>query len=166
MCVCKCYCIYIYCSIRLLGLDKQWGTYIYKNIILYFYLSRWWCLCEAGEQSESSCTERSHRKSELPTGTDFSQNSRPYIVLKLQRNPHTMHVFHWSWLTPTHCLLFISHSFHPHNACFSLVTAYTHTFLISGNHFVDFIYSQMYLSTTSTEFIASQSDILQYQYQW
>ena len=43
----------------------------------------------------------------------------------------------------------------------SLVIAYTLALLVSGNHFVDFIYGRMYLSTTSARFIASHGDILQ-----
>ena len=99
---------------------------------------------------ESSHIRRSRRKSELSAGTDFNQNSRPYIVLKLVRDPHAMLVFYWSRLTPR-------------NACFLLVSAYTHAmlvfqwlwfthtqylftivhtnaFLVSSNHFPDFMH--------------------------
>ena len=48
---------------------------------------------------------------------------------------HTMFVLHWSWLTPMHCLF-------------------------SGSHFVDFIYGQMYQTTTSARFIIGQGNIL------
>ena len=34
--------------------------------------------------------------------------------------------------------------------------------LFSGNHFIDFIYDWVYLSTVSTESIAGQVDILQF----
>ena len=110
---------------------------------------------------ESSCTWKSCRESELTARTDFNQNSRLYIVLKLPHDPHTMLVFHWSQLTPTQCLFFIGHDLHPRNGCFPLVTDYTHAFLVSGYHFVDFIYGRMYLSTTSAGFRAGQGDILQ-----
>ena len=64
-----------------LDFDSQQGTRIYKNynlvlyenIILYFYSS----LCEVGE---SSLTQRSCQESEKPAGTDFSPNSKLYIV--------------------------------------------------------------------------------------
>ena len=90
--------------------------------------------------------------------------------LKLPRDSHTLLVFHLSRLTPTHYLFcffywswltsmqylffFIGYDLHPRYACSSLVKAYTHAFLVSGNHFVDFIYGRMYLSTKSTVFIA------------
>ena len=35
-------------------------------------------------------------------------------------------------------LFLIGHGLHPHNACSPLVTAYTHVFHVSGNHFIDF----------------------------
>ena len=72
------------------------------------------------------------------------------------------------------CFLFIGHGLYPRIACFSLVSAYTNALiafhwsratpthdLFSGNHSVDFIYSQMYLSKTSARFIAGEGDILQ-----
>ena len=73
---------------------------------------------------------------------------------------------------------------HSCNACFSLAMVYTHAMLVlhwsrltpfpflyslgimpmhfcfSGSHFVDFIYSQMYLRTSSAGFISSQGSIL------
>ena len=122
---------------------------------------------------QSSHTRMSCRESELSVEIKFCQNSWPYIVLKLTCEPHAMLVFYWSRLTPTHCLLFIGHCVHPRNACFSLAMVYTGTilvlhwsqltpmhFLVSANHFVDFIYGQMYLSTTSAGFFAGQGDIL------
>ena len=48
---------------------------------------------------------------------------------------HAMLVFYWSRLTIRHCLF-------------------------SGIHFIDFIYGRVYLSTTSSGFIAGQSNIL------
>ena len=67
-------------------------------------------------------------------------------------------VFHWSRLTPMQYLFFMRHGLHPCIACFSLTRIYIHAILVlhwsqlspkhclfSGNHFVDFIYSQMYL---------------------
>ena len=66
---------------------------------------------------------------------------------------HALFSFRWQRLTFTQCLFFIGHGLHPRNACFSLVKAYTHAFLVSRNHFVDFIYSGMYLSATSAGFI-------------
>ena len=50
---------------------------------------------------EKVCAQRSHQESELTVGTDFGQNSKPKIVFKF-----------------------------PRNACFPLVTAYTHTMLV------------------------------------
>ena len=117
---------------------------------------------QESNQRESLCTQRSCRELELPVGTGFSPNSQPYIFLKLLCHPHTMLAFHWPFLTSTRCLFFIGHGWHSCNVCSPLVTAYTHAFLVSGNHFVDFIYSWMYLSTTSTRFIADKGDILQW----
>ena len=121
---------------------------------------------------ESSHTLRCCWESEQSVWSYFNQNSRPYIVSKLPRDPHAMLVFHYSRLTPTHCLLFIGHGLHLRIAFFLLVTAYSHAMLVlhwsqltpthclfSGNHFVDFIYGRVYLSTTFAEFIASQVDI-------
>ena len=42
---------------------------------------------------------------------------------------HALFAFHWSWLTPMQCLLFIGHRLYLCNALFPLVTAYTHTLL-------------------------------------
>ena len=67
-----------------------------------------------------------------------------------------MLVFHWSRLT----LFFMDYGLHPCNACSALKTTYTHAFLVSGNHFVDFIYSRVCQSITSSGFIAGQGDIL------
>ena len=96
------------CSILLLGLDKQQGTCTYKNIILYSYSSMvklvWSSRAIRERERESSHTQRS--------------------------NPHAMLVFHWPWFTPTQCLLFIGHSLHPCNACFSLAMIFTHAILV------------------------------------
>ena len=43
---------------------------------------------------------------------------------------HALLAFHWSQLTPMHCLLFIDHGLHPCIACFSLVMAYTHAMFV------------------------------------
>ena len=64
---------------------------------------------------------------------------------------------------------------HPPIVCFSLAMIYNHTkldlnwsrltpmrYFFSSNHFVDSIYGQMYLLTTSAGFIAGQGNILQY----
>ena len=83
---------------------------------------------------------------------------------------HVMLVFHWLWVIHSQCffwsrlismqyLFFIGRGLHKHNACSPLVTAYTHAFLVSGNHFVDFVYGRIYLSITSTGFITGQGDI-------
>ena len=53
---------------------------------------------------ESLHTWRNCWESVLPAGTDFSQNSRPYIVLKFTHNPHTLFVLHLSQPTATHSL--------------------------------------------------------------
>ena len=146
---------------------------LYINIIWYFYSSiLMWSRRVIGG-GESLCIQRKHRESKLPAGTDLSQNSWPYIVLKLPRDSHAMLFFYWSWLTPTQCfffhwpwftpmqcLLFTGHALHSHNACSPLITAYSHTFLVSGSHFVDFIYGLMYLSIIFTGFNAGQGDIL------
>ena len=73
---------------------------------------------------ESLHLQRSGRKSEQPAGTDFSQNSSTYIVLK---HPGDLHGYassppRWSWFSPTQCLFSIGHDLHPRIACFPLVT--------------------------------------------
>ena len=90
---------------------------------------------QEGNRGESLCTRR--RESELPAGTDFSQNSQPYIVLKLSRflplvtaYTNVMLAFHWLWFTPNQCLFSIGHDLHPRNACFSLAMVYTHAMLV------------------------------------
>ena len=55
----------------------------------------------------------------MPAGIDFSQNSRPYIVIKLSSDLHAMLVFHWLHLTPMQCFFFF----------FFLATVYTHAML-------------------------------------
>ena len=109
------------CSILPTGLDKQRGTFINKNIILYFYLSTVTLGWKRRAMEEISRTRRSHREIGLPAETDFSQNSRPCIVLKLPHDPLRILVFHWSRLTPTHCLLFIGPGLHPTHSLFPLI---------------------------------------------
>ena len=112
----------IRCSILLLALEKQWGTRIYKNIILYFSSSTVmpvWSRRATGER------EFAHIQNTSGVVTDFRQYCKPYIVLKPLRDPHTIIVFHWSWFTPTQCLVSIVHSLHL-------------TFLVPGNYFDDF----------------------------
>ena len=127
----KLYTILLVYYSQVLTNDEE-HVYIQKYNI---FILRRWRLC--GEQSEREsererereCTLRSCRKSGEQTGVDFSQNFRPYVVLKPPRNPHAMLDFGWSWLTPTHCLFFIGHGLHPRNACFhwSRLTS-THAF--------------------------------------
>ena len=91
-----------------------------------------------GAIGESSRTQRCCRESKHTAETDFSQNSRPYIVLKNPRDLHAMLAFHWLRLSPMQCLFFISYGLHPHisclfighsspprNSCYPLVTVYT-----------------------------------------
>ena len=95
---------------------------------------------------------------------NFSQNSRPYIVLKFSCDPHS----HSS--SPTQCLFFIGHRLQSRSVYSPLVMASTHAFLCLGypltyfgfsdSYFVDFIYDRMYLSTSSARFTAGQSNIL------
>ena len=140
------------CSIQPQHLDKQRGTRIYENIILNFYSSTttnfpdcfpaplMWNRKAIGKISR---TWRGCQESEEPAETDSSQNSRPYIVLKLPATNtqclffigHGLHLriacfFHWSWLTPTYCLFFIGHGLHLRIACFLLITAYTNVLLV------------------------------------
>ena len=53
-----------------------------------------------------------------------SQNSRPYIVLKL------LHDSHGHASSPTQRLFLIGHGLHPHNTCSPLVMAYTNALLV------------------------------------
>ena len=80
---------------------------------------------------------------------------------------HAIRVFHWSRLTPMQYFFFIGHGFHHIMLVFHLswftpsayppmVTAQTHAFLVSSDHFVDFICGWMYMSITSGRFIAGQ----------
>ena len=64
---------------------------------------------------ESSHTQRSCREFEQPAGTDFSQDSRSYRVLKLSRDPHR----HASSLT--HCWISNEHGLHPRIFAFLFV---------------------------------------------
>ena len=57
-------------------------------------------------------------------GTNFRQNSRPYVVLKLQHDPNGYAY------SPTQCLFFFGHGLHPFNVCSPLVTAYTHALFV------------------------------------
>ena len=61
---------------------------------------------------ESSHIQMCSWELEQPTGTDFSQSSKPYIVLKLPHNPHThaMLVFHCLWFTQ--CSFSIGYGLH------------------------------------------------------
>ena len=113
------------CCMLLLDLDKQPGTHIYKNITIYFYSSTVTLVRSERAVRESSHTQRSYRESGQSAGTDFSQNSRPYIVLELPRDSHG----HAS--SPTQCLFHIGHGLNPCNTCFPLVSAYTHTLLFT-----------------------------------
>ena len=86
-------------------------------------------------------------ESEQPMGTDFSQNSRPFFILKtpmwatrnscfslVTNEKQTM----WGYLhpqiacfslvtaSPMQCLFFMGHGLHPCIVCSPLVTAYTH----------------------------------------
>ena len=95
--------------------------YIYKYKLILLFVNSDACVEQKSNQRESLHTLRSHQESELPLETDFSPNSRSYIVLRLTRDLQVMLVFHWSRLTPMHWLFFIG--------CFSLVMAYTHALL-------------------------------------
>ena len=72
---------------------------------------------------EGSRTRMSCRESQQPVGTDFNQNSRPYIILKLPRDPH-------SHASPAQSLLFYWSWVHPLIAGSPLVTAYIYSLLI------------------------------------
>ena len=90
-------------------------TRIYKDIILYFNsVTIVWSRRAIGE---SLHTRRKWWESELPAGTDFSQNSRPYILLILLRDPYG-HAY-----SPTQCLLSISHCLYTRIVCLPVVTA-------------------------------------------
>ena len=78
---------------------------------------------------------------------NFSQNSWPYIVLKLPHDPHG----HAS--SPTQCWFFIDHSLHSCNACSLLVRRTPKQvscmcICFSSSHFVDVINNRMYLSNS------------------
>ena len=113
-----------------LDIDKKTrNTYIQKcNLIsLFFEVILVWNRRAVGE---NSYTQSSCRESEQPAGTDFSQNSRPYIILKLSRDPlghlrfftHALLVLHWSRLTPTH--FFMPRISCPRISAFPVVTLF------------------------------------------
>ena len=110
------------------------------NIWSYIFILKRWRLCGPGEQSEREREREIERERErvyTDKGTvdswnslrklSLSQNSRPYIVLKLPRDPpdHTS--------SPTQCLFSIGHGphprilmlrvSHPHVTCFPLIMA-------------------------------------------
>ena len=125
-------CLHLYflfsCVVYLpLDLEKQWGTHIYKNIILYFYSSILMIVYCWRATGESLLTRKRCWELEQPAWTDFSQNSRPYTVLKFScdSNGHAS--------SPTQCLSFIGHGLHPCNAFSPLVTAYTHAFFYASH---------------------------------
>ena len=93
----------------------------------------------------------------LKTPTRWTRNGCYQLVTSYT---HAMLAFHWSRLTSIRCLFFMGHGLYLCNNCSPLIIAYTHVFLVSDNHFIDFISGRMYLSTTSAGFIASQGDIL------
>ena len=72
----------------------------------------------------SSHTQRSCQESKLPAESDFSQNSRLYIVLKLScdLHGHAMFLLNWLRLIPTHCLFSIGHGLDPRISAFLAVT--------------------------------------------
>ena len=116
------------CCILPLDLDKQC---IYKNIISYLYSSTVTCVWSMRAVWESSYTRRSCRESKQPTRSNFSQNSRPYIVLKYPCDSRACAS------SPTQYLFFIGHGLHPRNPCSPLVTAFTPSHcLFSASHFV------------------------------
>ena len=59
------------------------------------------CMEQESNWKENLHTRSSRRESGLLAGIDFSQNSRPYIVLKLLRDLQAMIVFQWSGLIRT-----------------------------------------------------------------
>ena len=105
-------------------INKQRGSRIYKNIILYFYSSM--VTLGTGEESEEPPEVGTN------TGNWVQSKINIFLVLKLPHDPYPMLVFHWSWLTPMQCLFFIGHGLYPCEACSRLVKAYTYAFLVSS----------------------------------
>ena len=106
------------------------NTYIYKYNLILLFVDGDACVEQESNWSECSRTRRKRRESELSAGTDFRQNSRTYLVLKLSHDSHAMLVFHLSQLIPTYYFLFIGQGLHPWNACFSLAMVYTHAMFV------------------------------------
>ena len=110
-------------------------TYIYKCDLIFLFFNS-----DAYEEKERSwrefaCTKGTVGSLNSQRELNFSQNSRPYIVLKLPCNPHShvnsnhaMPFLHWSWFTPMHYLISIGHDLHPH--IFLCLGYHTHTFLL------------------------------------
>ena len=135
-------------------LTRTRNTYIYINIVLFFYstmLTLVWSSRVIRER-ESACT-----KGLSGVGFASAENSQHYIVLQLPRNymqclfpidhsphpcnaclslvtahTHMMLAFLWPQPTSTRCLPFSGHSPHPRDACLSLATPYIHAMLVSG----------------------------------
>ena len=148
----------VYCILPL-DLDKQRGTRIYKNKILYFYSLTEILVWSRRVVWENLYTEGAARSWNDHWKLNFNQHTRLYIVFKLPYDPHS----HAS--LSGQCLFFIGHGLHPCNAYFSLVKSITPTyfsvsritpthFCFPGSHLVDFIYDQMYLSNSFVEFAA------------
>ena len=81
-------------------------------------------VCSRRAVGESLLKQKICQESERSAGTDFSQDSKPYMVLKLPCDTHG-HIF-----LPTQFLFSIGHSLHPCIACFSLAIVYTHAILV------------------------------------
>ena len=97
------------CCILPLDLNKEQVTHTHTyNLIFLFFNGD---ACGEQESSQRECVQRSCWESKQPVGSDFSQNSRTYIVLKLPCDSH-------------------SHNSSPCNTCFPLAMVYTYTMLV------------------------------------
>ena len=112
-------------DIQPLDLEKQRGTRINKNIILYFNFSTVTLMWSWRAVVESLHIQRRLSGVGTAKGINFSQNSRSYIVLELPHDPHD-HSLHYAcfslYLVYTNeCLFSIGHCLHPCIAWFPAI---------------------------------------------
>ena len=112
---CVLYVWRLLCCILLLDPDKQWGKYIYKIIILYFYSLTVMLVWRV--DGENSHRQRNCRELEQPAETELQPKFLTLYSLKTPTQPtwpclftHSMLIFHWPWNTPMLCLFSIGHS--------------------------------------------------------
>ena len=133
--------------------EEHTYIYIYKYNHIFLFFDADTCVEQESSERESSITQRCQNSQ---WKLNFSQNSRPYIVLKHPCDPHDYAS------SPIQCLFIICYGLQQCNTFSPLVMTYTFFnasgimstyFCFFGCHSVDFIYVCMHLSTPSAGFI-------------